>query len=103
MSGEKPTPTAFLTPVTKAEVAMTLKPYSPEMLDQFALRLLDLSALMREMANRSREYHITDFAVHDKKAREWYDNLERWVRRSQAELEMKIIDARAGRRALSAP
>lgn len=82
---------------------MTLKPYNPDMLDQFALRLLDLAALLREMANRSREYQIEDFAVHDKKAREWYASLERWVRKSQAELELKIIDARASRRALSAP
>ena len=80
---------------------MTLKPYSPEMLDHFALRLLDLAALVRQMANRSRQYGITDLEVHDKKANEWYHSLERWVRKSQAELEMKIIDARAGRRAES--
>ena len=82
---------------------MTLKPYSPEMLDQFALRLLDLAGLLREMAQRSRQYGVTDFAVHDKKANEWYYNLQRWVRKSQAELELKVIDARAGRRALEPP
>jgi hypothetical protein len=80
---------------------MTLKPYSPEMLDQFALRLLDLACLVREMANRSRQYEITDFAVHDKKPNEWCHNLERWVRKSRAELEMKVVDARANRRALT--
>ena len=81
---------------------MTLKPYDPEMLDQFALRLLDLAAVMRGMANRSRECGLSDFSVHDKKALEWYDNLERWVRKSQAELEMRIIEARARRRASAA-
>ncbi|MFH1922395.1 MAG: hypothetical protein ABIP48_21240 [Planctomycetota bacterium] len=81
---------------------MTLKPYDPDMLDQFALRLLDLATVMREMANRSREWRLDDFALHDKKAREWYDNLERWVRRSQSELEMKIIEARARQRASAA-
>ena len=81
---------------------MTLKPYDPQMLDQLALRLLDLAAVLREMANRSREYQVEDFSLHDKKAREWYDNLERWVRKAQAELEMKIIETRATRRALSA-
>ncbi len=45
--------------------------------------------------------HKPDFALHDKKAREWYAGLERWVRKSQAELEMKILDARAGQRARS--
>lgn len=81
---------------------MTLKPYDPEMLDELALRLLDLASTVREMANRSREYRIEDFALHDKKAREWCSQMDRWVRKSQAELEMKIIDARAGRRASSA-
>lgn len=79
---------------------MTLKPYSAKMLDQFALQLLDLAALAREMAQKSRQHEITDFAAHDKKANEWYRNLERWMLKSQAELEMRIIDARAERRAL---
>ena len=80
---------------------MTLKPYDPQMLDQFALRFLDLAAVMREMARRSRDYQIDDFALHDKKVREWCSNMERWVRKSQAELEMKIIEARARQRATS--
>lgn len=82
---------------------MTLKPYSPEMLDQFALRLLDLACLLRTMANRSRQYGITDLAIHDKKPNEWHRNLERWIHKSQAELEMKVIEARAERRAISSP
>jgi hypothetical protein len=81
---------------------MTLKPYNPDALDQFALRLLDLAAIMREMGKRSRECEIDDFCLHDKKAREWFHNLERWVRKSQAELEMRILEARARRRAFSA-
>ena len=81
---------------------MTLKPYDPQMLDQFALRLLDLAAVVREMAQRSREYQIDDFALHDKKVHEWCSNMERWVRKSQAELEMKIIEARARKRVTSA-
>ena len=81
---------------------MTLKRYDADTLDQFALRLLDLAAIMREMANRSRECQIADFAVHDKKAGEWFQSLERWVRKAQAELEMRIIEARARRRASAA-
>ena len=81
---------------------MTLKPYDPQMLDQFALRLLDLAAVVREMAQRSREYQIDDFALHDKKVHEWCSNMERWVRKSQAELEMKIIESRARKRVTSA-
>jgi len=81
---------------------MTLKPYDPGMLDQFALRLLDLAAMMRKMSQNSREYGIQDFALHDKKANEWIANLERWGQRSQADLEIRILEARAARRAATA-
>jgi hypothetical protein len=80
---------------------MTLKPYDPQMLDEFALLMLDLAAMMRQMAQRTRQYGIKDFALHDKKAREWIGNLERWARKSLADVEMKIIEARASQRALS--
>jgi len=81
---------------------MTLQPYSPEKLDLLALRLLDLAALMRQMANQSREYQIEDLALHDKKAHEWCGSLERWAHKARAELQMKVIDVRASRRAQAA-
>lgn len=81
---------------------MTLKPYDPEMLDQFALRLLDLAAMMRKMSQNSREFGILDFAVHDKKANEWIANLEHWGQRCQADLEIRVLEARAARRAATA-
>jgi len=81
---------------------MTLKPYDPGKLDQFALRLLDLAGQMREMSHLCREYRIDDFALHDKKANEWCDNLDRWVRKARAELEMRAIELRAAHRARAA-
>ena len=81
---------------------MTLQPYGPEKLDKFALQLLDLAAVMREMANSSREHGVDDLALHDKKAQEWCTKLDEWVHRCQADLEVKIRQARAKRRALSA-
>jgi len=78
---------------------MTRQPYNPEKLDLLALRLLDLAAMMRQMANMSREHKIEDLALHDKKAHEWCGSLERWAHKARAELEMKVIDARASRRA----
>ncbi|MBN2296058.1 MAG: hypothetical protein JXM70_26740 [Pirellulales bacterium] len=78
---------------------MTLQPYSPEKLDQFALRLLDLAAAMRNMASTCRNQQIENFTLHDKKASEWCSNLERWTHKVRAELDMQIIDARAARRA----
>jgi len=80
---------------------MTLNPYDPAMLDRFALRLLDLAAEVRRMAHASREHTIDDFALHDKKALEWISNLERWVRKATADLEMRVIESRASRRAVA--
>ncbi len=80
---------------------MTLQPYSPEMLDRMALELLDLAAILRKMSERSREHQIEDFTLHDKKAREWIVNIGRWARKAQAELEMRVLEARATQRALA--
>ena len=81
---------------------MTLQRYNPQELDQFALRLLDLAAMLREMANISRENGITDVALHDKKAQEWCAKLEDWLHKTRADLDVRIHQARAKRRAISA-
>ena len=81
---------------------MTLQRYDPHKLDQFALRLFDLAAMMREMAATSREHGIADLAVHDKKALEWCTKLEDWLHKAQADLEVKVRQSRARRRAISA-
>ena len=80
---------------------MTLKTYDPSQLDQFALRLLDMAAIMRRMANRSREHDVADFPLHDKKALEWCAKLEQWAHKTQADLEVKIIQDQAEHRGSS--
>ena len=74
---------------------MTLQTYDPQKLDRFALRLLDLAAIVRQMANQSREYGIADLALHDKKALEWCAKLEQWARKTQADLEVRILQDKA--------
>jgi hypothetical protein len=83
-------------------MAMTLKVYDPQKLDRFALRLLDIAVEVRKMAHQSREYGITDLAVHDKKAAEWCANLEQWARKTQADLEVRILQDKAERRGRAA-
>jgi hypothetical protein len=77
---------------------MTLQTYSPQQLDQFALRLLDLAAIIRQMAHHSREYGIADLALHDKKALEWCVKMERWAHKTQADLEVRILQPKAEQR-----
>lgn len=81
---------------------MTLQTYDPQKLDRLALRLLDMAAALRKLANESREYGITDLAVHDKKALEWCVNLEQWARKTSADLDLRILQDRAEQRARSA-
>jgi len=81
---------------------MTLQTYDPQKLDQFALRLLDLASIVRQMAAQSREYGIADLALHDKKALEWCANLEQWARKTQVDLEVRILQDKASRRGQAA-
>jgi hypothetical protein len=81
---------------------MTLQTYDPQKLDQLALRLLDLAAMTRQMANHTREYGITDLAMHDRKAIEWCAKLEQWAHKTQADLEVRILQDKAERRGRSA-
>ena len=45
---------------------MTLTPYSPEQIDQLTLRLFDVAATLRQMANQCRENHLEGYTLHDK-------------------------------------
>jgi hypothetical protein len=83
-------------------MSMTLQPYDPQKLDHLALRLLDLAAILREMANRGREQGITDLALHDKKALESCLKLEQWARKIRADLDVRILQEKAGRRGRAA-
>ena len=84
-------------------MVMTLQTYNPQQLDQFALRLLDLAAIVRQAANESREYGIADLPVHDKKALEWCVKLEQWARKTRADLEVRILQHRAEMRGATPP
>ena len=83
-------------------MGMTLQPYGPQQLDSLALRLLDMAAIVREMANRSREHGIADLALHDKKALESCVKLEQWANKIRADLDVRILQDKAVRRGRAA-
>lgn len=82
---------------------MTLQPYTPQKLDDLALRLLDLAGNVRQMASRQRERGIADLPLHDKKALEWCAKLEQWAHKTRADLEVRILQDKADRRARALP
>lgn len=68
---------------------MTLRRYTPEMLDQLALRLLDVASQVRRMAGEVRRNGLEDAELHDKKALEWCERLEAWADRTDGQVAMQ--------------
>ena len=81
---------------------MTLTPFPPPTLDELALRLLDIAAMVRKMANSARENSVQGFQMHGNKAQEWLDHLEQWAHEGSGRLETQIIRERGARRSLAA-
>ena len=81
---------------------MTLSPFPPPTLDELALRLLDVAAMVRKMANVARENSLQGFQMHGNKAQEWLDHLEQWAHEGTGRLETQVIRERGARRSLAA-
>ncbi|HTU24318.1 MAG TPA: hypothetical protein VMF30_02900 [Pirellulales bacterium] len=81
---------------------MTLHPYTPERLDQLALRVFDVCSRLRGMAIRVRGEAIEEFQLHDKKALEWLAHLEEWAQKSEHDIELALHRKRGSRRAREA-
>ena len=78
---------------------MTRQPYTPDRLDQLALRVLDVCSRLRSMALRVRGESVDEFLLHDKKALEWLAHLEEWAQKSEADIELALLRQRGTRRA----
>ena len=74
---------------------MTLEAYDAEQLDRLALRVFDIAAILRGMAETQRRESLERSLLHDKKALEWIDRLERWARRAEAEMQVDVLRAQA--------
>ena len=79
---------------------MTLEPYNSDGLDRMSLRVLDLCARLRSLAQKSRDEQLPPVKLHDRKALEWLDKLEDWLLQAEAEvtrLAMKNLGQRHAR------
>ena len=70
---------------------MTLTHFPPDALDDLALRLLDIAASLRKMANLAREHSVQGFQLHGNKAHEWLDHLEHWTFEGSNRLNEQIM------------
>lgn len=80
---------------------MTLESYSPDELDQLALRTLDVCGRLRQLAQRGREESLPGIALHDKKALEWLGKLEEWIHKTEADLAVQVLKNRGRKKAIS--
>jgi hypothetical protein len=80
---------------------MTLESYSPEELDQLALRALDVCGRLRRLAQSSREEDLDTITLHDKKALEWLSKLEEWIHKTEADLAVQALKNRGRKKAIS--
>lgn len=78
---------------------MTLARFSASSLDNMALRILDLAATVRHIANICRENEVEDLSLHVNKVHEWIGHLEEWAHEGVGKLETDLIKSRAKQRA----
>ncbi len=80
---------------------MTLEPYTPQQLDDLALRALDLASMLRKMAINMRVEEVPSLGVNDRKALEWIARLEEWCQKAEAGLGVAVRRNQGARRAAS--
>lgn len=80
---------------------MTLESYSPDELDQLALRALDVCGRLRRLAQSSRQEELAKITLHDKKALEWLSRLEEWVHKTEADLALQTLKNRGRKKAVA--
>ncbi len=83
---------------------MTLEPYTREKLDELTLRMLDLTAKVRQMAEIAAASNAAGsgdgpLPLHDRKALQWLASLEDWAHDSLSRLQMAQIKRRGAKRA----
>ncbi len=81
---------------------MTLSAFPPPQLDAFALRLLDVAALVRKMAVTARTEGMEGFQLHGNKAHEWLTKLEDWAGEADLRMRSDVLRLQGAARARSA-
>lgn len=97
--GKPPAGGTWSTSHLDPNLPMTRRAYSPDDFDELALRIFDLAASLRQMSLRCREHRLSLLPLHDKKAREWLDHLDDWVRKCATEVELAAVRHKAAQRA----
>jgi hypothetical protein len=66
---------------------MTREAYDTGRLDALALRLFDVAAQVRRLSLSAHSTGLEQVELHDRKALEWIEKLERWVVGAESDLD----------------
>ena len=78
---------------------MTLEPYDSDRLDRLSLRALDVCARVRNLAKTCRDEQLPPVDLHDRKVLEWFEKIEDWLFRAEAEVTRHVHRNQGERRA----
>lgn len=74
---------------------MTINAYTPEQLDSLSMRFFDLAAHLRQIARQARSQELRNIPIHDRKALQWCDNLEIWVKKTDLNFRISLQEQKA--------
>jgi hypothetical protein len=90
---------AFARLPRSGEPVMTLIAFAPERIETLAWRMFDLAAEMRRNAEKCRQNQLEAVELHGQKLEGWLEQLEAWMRDSQARLDSALLKRRGAQRA----
>ena len=70
---------------------MTLQAYNSEKLEKLALRLLDISTQLREIAKEMQKNQLEELRINDKKALLWCESIEIWAQKNRNNLDLILM------------
>lgn len=74
---------------------MTINSYTPEQLDSLSMRFFDLAAYLRQIAQQARSQELRNIPIHDRKALQWCENLEIWVKKTDLYFRISLQEQKA--------
>jgi len=70
---------------------VTLQSYSSDEMDEFAVRLFDISAQLRGISKDMRINQIDRFMINDKKALLMCEHLEIWAQKTRNNFDLELM------------
>jgi len=78
---------------------MTKTSYDADQFDALALRLFEIACELKALGRAVQDERLTEFALHDRKPREWLGKLEAWTAGARRKLNDEVLREMGARKA----